>query len=185
MVDGELAGRYSFRVDPADLGPLEDILAIRDPVGDLDRVTNTLLGVTWVEAVAVALTGVALALDGVLILEQEALVFLSDKAFVSLNKRELDEASVVVVPPPFSGDLLATGEDVLRRDVGLFTLTRVLVRRDITVITTLTWGRHEHVRVGEGRRSRQDGDHKRVGQDHDNSVNGDGGEGLIDWLELE
>ncbi len=63
MVDGQLASGNCLAVVTADLGPLKDVVAIGNPRRDLHVLAIALVCVTRVEAVAVAIPGVALALD--------------------------------------------------------------------------------------------------------------------------
>jgi len=63
VVDGELAGGNCLAVVAADLGPLEDVDTVGDPRRDLHILALALMGVARVEAIAVAVPGVALALD--------------------------------------------------------------------------------------------------------------------------
>ena len=63
MVDGQLAGGNTVAVVAADLGPLEHVDTIRNPRGDLHVYTLAKVCVALVEAVTIAVTGVALALD--------------------------------------------------------------------------------------------------------------------------
>lgn len=110
------------------------------------------MGVAGVEAVAVAVAGVALALDDILIAEEVLLVLCGNVIFHGLDKGHLDEATVMVVPPPFDRDLLAALEVVLSWDVRTVVPAGILVRRGVRRILVLAGSRDEHVRVGDNRR---------------------------------
>jgi hypothetical protein len=152
VVDGQLTCRNTVTVVAADLGPLEDVVTVGDPRRDLHVHANALVLVTTVEALHVAITGVALALDDVFIAE-EVLLFLGGNVVLHmLDKSHLDEATVVVVPPPLHGNLLATLEVVLIWDVGPVIPTGILIRGLIRGIRVLARSGFEHVRVGNNRR---------------------------------
>jgi hypothetical protein len=63
VVDGQLASGNCLAVVAADLGPLEDVVTVGDPRRDLHVLAFALMRVTGVEAVAVAVPSVTLALD--------------------------------------------------------------------------------------------------------------------------
>jgi hypothetical protein len=75
VVDGELASGNRLAIVAADLGPLEDVVTVGDPGRDFHVLALAAMCVTRVEAIAVAVPGVALALNDVLIAE-EVLLFL-------------------------------------------------------------------------------------------------------------
>jgi hypothetical protein len=68
-----------------DLGPLKDVDTVGDPRRNLHILALARVGVTRVEAVAVAVPSVALALDNVLIAEEILLVLRGDVVLHSLD----------------------------------------------------------------------------------------------------
>jgi len=162
VIDGQLASGDLLAVVAANLGPLEDVDTVGYPRGDFHVLADALVGVTGIEAVAVAVAGVALALDNFLVAEEVLLILSRDIVFHSFDKSHFDEATIVVVPPPFNRDLLAALEVVLRRDVGAIETTGILVRRGVGRILVLTGNWEEHVRVGDNRGSGEEGSDKDV-----------------------
>jgi hypothetical protein len=120
------------------------------------------MGVTGIEAVAVAVASVALALDNILIAEEVLLILGRDIVNHSFDESHFDEATIMVVPPPFNRDLLAALEVVLIRDVRTIETTGVLIQRGIGRILIPTGNGDEHVRVGDNRGSGEEGSDKEV-----------------------
>jgi len=158
VVDGQLASGDRLAVVAANLGPLEDVDAVGYPRGDFHVLADTLVGVTGIEAVAVAVASVALALDNVLIAEEVLLILGRDIVNHGFDESHFDEATIMVVPPPFNRDLLAALEVVLLRDVGSVETTGVLVQRGVGRILVPTGNGKEHVRVGDNRGSGEGSD---------------------------
>jgi len=127
VVDGQLASGDVIAVVAAEPGPLEDVDTIGDPGRDLHSVANARLGVTRIEAVHGAVACEALALDDVLIAEEVLLIAGGDVVFHGLDESHLDEATVMIVPPPLDRDLLAALEVVLVWDVGTVEATGILI----------------------------------------------------------
>lgn len=152
VVDRELASGNCLAVVAADLRPLKDVDAIRDPGRDLHVLAFARMCVARVEAVAVAIPSVALALDDVLIAEEVLLILGADVVSHSLNQSHLDKATIVVVPPPLDRDLLAALEDVLIWDVGATKAAGILIRGCVRRILVSAWCGLIHVRVGNDRR---------------------------------
>jgi len=157
MVDGQLTSGDLIAVVAADLGPLEDVYTIGDPRRDLHVYTGAIVGVAVVETVAVAVTGVALALDDVLIAKEIFLILRGDVVFHSLDESHLNEATIMVVPPPLDRDLLAALEVVLIRDICALEPAGIIILREVCRILVFARSWHVHVRVGKYRRGGEDG----------------------------
>ena len=165
VVDGEGTGWDGLGVVASDLGPEESVFTILHPGGELELLADTLLGLTGVKAVAVALAGVALGLDDVLVGVQSNLGLIIETALDAVNNSDLDESTIVVVPPPFDRNLLPALEDVFARDLGVFRLANRGVLIGVSVVTLFTWLRLEHVRVGVCRGD-EDGSGEEESRDH-------------------
>jgi hypothetical protein len=63
VIDGQLASRDTIGVVSPEVGPLKSILAIRDPVRNLEVGALALLGLAGIKPAAVALAGITLPLD--------------------------------------------------------------------------------------------------------------------------
>jgi hypothetical protein len=162
VIDGQLASGDLLAVIAANLGPLEDVDTVGYPRGDFHILADAFVGVTGIEAIAVAVASVALALDNILIVEEVLLILGRDIVNHGFDESHFDEATIMVVPPPFDRDLLAALEVVLRRDIGAIETTGILVRRGVGRILVPTRNREEHVRVGDNRRSGEEGSDKDV-----------------------
>jgi hypothetical protein len=162
MVDGQLASGNTVAIVAADLGPLENVFAIRNPRGDLHVYAVAKVRVALVEAVAVTVTGVALALDDVLIAKEVLLILSGDVVFHSFDESHLNEATIVVVPPPLDRDLLAALEVVLVRDICTLEPAGIVVRRLVRRIRFFARSGHMQVRVGNDRRGGEEGGDKDV-----------------------
>jgi len=152
MIDRELASSNIVTVVAAELRPLEDVDTVRDPGRNLHGDADAGEGVAGVEAGTGAVPRVALALEDVLILEEILLILRGDIVLHGVDESHLNEATIVVVPPPINRDLLAALEVVLVWDIGAFISAGILVRRLIRRIRVLARSGEEHVRVGDNRR---------------------------------
>jgi len=156
MVDGKLAGGDTFGVESTKVRPLQDVFTVGDPVRDFERSTLALVCVARVESLHVALASITLALNDVLIGQESSLALRSDIAYFALNQRHPNEATKMIVPPPFKRNLLTTRESVLTRNIGLRVFTTILidVKECVRPILSRNW--REHVGMCEGGRSHND-----------------------------
>jgi len=157
MVNGQCAIGNIVAIVAAELGPLENVCTIGNPRGDLHVYTLAKEGVAGVEVGAVTVTRVALALDDVLILKEVLLILSGDVVFHSLDESHLNEATIMVVPPPLDRDLLATLEVVLVWDIGTLEPAGILVRRLVRGIDLFAGSGDVHVGVGNNRRGGEEG----------------------------
>jgi len=124
FVEGKKLRGNRIGIKATDLSPLKYIFAIFNPVRDGHGLSNARLGVSWIETVLVASTGVALTLDDVTIVEGELVV---DAIGNAARKGEFDKSTTMVIPPPFGHDFLTTSKVVLSGDERVFVLACVLV----------------------------------------------------------
>lgn len=167
VVDGELTSGDGVRVVTAKVRPLEDVLAIRNPVRDFDGSTVADPGLATIKATeTVARAGVALSLDGVHRVEQSILARGLDKVCHGLDERDLNETTIVIVPPPFERNQLATLEVVLVGNASSIISTRVLISAKVGKVLVQASGGNEHVGVGQSGRGSGD-DKSELGEEHD------------------
>jgi len=152
MVNRQLTSGDLLAIVAAKLGPLENVYTIRDPRRNLHVHTLAKVGVAGVETIAVAVTGVALALDDVLIAKEKLLIIRGNVVFHSLDESHLNEATIMVVPPPLDRDLLAALEVVLSWDICAIVPAGIIIRREVCRILLFARSRLVHVGVGNNRR---------------------------------
>ena len=166
VVDGELTSGDGVGVVTTKVRPLKDVFTVGDPVRDLEIGTFASTGLATVKATeTVARAGVALALDSVDTVEQIILTGGLDKVCHGLDEGDLDESTIVVVPPPFERDLLATDKVVLVGNTSSIETTSVLVSVNICRVLVDARNGLEHVGVGQGGRGGGD-DKGEFGEEH-------------------